>query len=128
MFTCDNTYHADNPVLGKWKSLWIGSPDKSFDFNVSFESNNTFHIEVFGGEQTKPMTIFGNYKVNRDTFIVLDKISEPHVCNYTDTGRYTFIERNDTLFFKVIRDLCERRKLTLEKGLIKPNDVAKQKR
>ena len=51
--SCDNTHQSDNPVSGKWKSLWAGSQNKSLDFNISFESNNTFHIEVFGGQTSK---------------------------------------------------------------------------
>jgi len=123
--SCHNTDHADNPMLGKWKSLWTGSENKGLDFNLSFESNNTYHVEVYGGE-AKPETVFGNYRIYLDTLMVVDKLNEPtQLCSYADTGKYTFKRHNDTLFLKVIKDLCEMRKLTLEMGLIKANDLEK---
>ena len=48
-YRCGNTGFSENPVSGKWKSLWAGSQNNNLDFNLSFESNNSFHITVSGG-------------------------------------------------------------------------------
>ena len=118
-YRCVDTDFSENPVSGKWKSLWAGSQNKAIDFNISFESNNTFHVTAFGMGQTQPQNISGIYKITQDTMMILDKLEEPkQLCNYADTGMYTLIKRGDTLLFKVINDGCER-KLTLEMGLIK---------
>lgn len=118
--SCRTPDDLDNPVLGKWNSLWSRSPNKSINFNIRYESNNSFFVEAFAGEQTQPQRISGNYKINRDTLIIWDVLEEPlQLCSYTDSGKYTFKRSNDTLFFKVIIDRCERRKLTLEMGLVK---------
>ena len=120
MFTCDNTDHADNPMLGKWKSLFAGSGNKRIGFSISFNQNNTFHVEAFGGGQTQPQKISGTYNIRHDTMTIADKLDEPvQVCNYADTGKYTFIQHGDTMLFKIIEDNCESRKLTFEIGIIK---------
>ena len=119
-FSCSNTDNTGNPLSGKWKSLWTGSQNKSIDFNISFESDNTFHVQALGGGQTKPIKIWGTYNVKRDTMTIVDKLDEPmQQCNYADTGKYTFTQHGDTILFKTIEDDCERRKLTFEIGLIK---------
>lgn len=119
-FNCGNPGDSKNHLLGKWESLWAGGQHKSIDFNISFETNYVFHVTAFGVGRTESQNISGIYWINRDTLTILDKLEEPkQLCSYTDTGRYTFIKRTDTLFFKVIKDECERRKLTLEIGLVK---------
>ncbi|MEO8764914.1 MAG: hypothetical protein ABI416_11530 [Ginsengibacter sp.] len=116
---CSNGNRPNNPVFGKWNSTWNGSGHKSIDFSISFESNHTFYVTAFGVGQTQPQLISGIYAINSDTITILDKLEEPRqLCNYADTGMYIFIRRSDTLLFKVIADACERRKLTLEIGLI----------
>lgn len=107
-----------NVFWGKWKSLAVPDESNGLDFNVTFEKNNSLHIEIFGGAQTQK--IIGEYKIIDDSFFVRDVSDTPiQSCNYSDTGIYTFTKRADSLFFKTIRDNCERRKLTLEIGLIK---------
>jgi len=112
---CSN---SPNILSGKWKSLVPVSENKSFDFNITFENNNTFHIEVTGGGLTE--TVKGGYKIWDDTMIINDDLDKPlHLCDYIDTGKYKFAAYGDTVYFKTIKDNCERRKLTLELGLLK---------
>ncbi|MBL7736431.1 MAG: hypothetical protein JNL51_13305 [Chitinophagaceae bacterium] len=68
--------------------------------------------------------IFGGYKIMQDTLVIWDDLEKPIIlCNYSDTGYYTFSREASSLSFKVISDACERRKLTLEIGLISLNSI-----
>ena len=111
---CSN---SNNPLSGKWKSLVQVKAYKSLGFILTFGNNNTFHLEGEGGGQN--LTISGDYIVQDDTMIIDDRIDQPQQCDYSDTGKYIFTGHGDTMVFKTIKDNCERRKLTLEIGLLK---------
>ena len=77
-----------------------------------------FMAEALASEQIQSQRITGNYTTNHDTLVIHDITEEPsHLCGDGDTGIYTFQRVKDTMYFKVIKDLCERRKLTFEIGL-----------
>ncbi len=124
IFTLANCNHYQplhNPLQGKWRSLWEKkSQNLEIELNISFESNYSFHVEVFGVGQSQPIKVKGIYQVHSDTLIILDKIDEPKpMCSYNDIGMYSFTQRGDTLLFKVLEDRCERRKITFEIGLLR---------
>src|ERR1700712_4083855 len=117
VFTIPACSNSDNALSGKWKSLVQVNANKNLGFNLTFENNNTFHVEGAGGGQT--LIISGDYKVQSDTLLINDKTDQPQQCSYSDTGEYTFTEHRDTMLFKTIKDDCEKRKLTLEIGLLR---------
>lgn len=121
IMSCESPLNSHNPLVGKWTSLWDKeSGNLKIDFALNFEENKSFHLVALGKGQISPQRVSGNYKITRDTILICDITEEPNqLCNYGDTGVYTFRLKNDTMFFKVIKDLCERRKLTLEIGLRK---------
>lgn len=109
---CESSTTVSNPLSGKWTSKW----QHTLDFKIHFKDNNTFQVKVSGSVQDEE--IFGGYKVIKDTLIIWDELERPLVlCNYSDTGFYTFYKRDSSLYFKGIKDACERRKMTLEIGL-----------
>ena len=112
---CANKNPPVNLFLGKWESLWKKGGGT---LSINFNDNNTFKTVVSRSGQVQ--LIDGWYKINKDSFFICDTKNSPtQVCNYTDTGCYTFTERNDTLSFKTIIDRCEKRKLTFEIGFDK---------
>ena len=117
IFTIQACSNPGNPLSGKWKSLVQIKAFKSLDFSLTFENNNTFHAAAEGAGQT--LTISGGYSVQDDTLIISDRQDQPQQCNYSDTGKYIFADHGDTMFFKTIKDNCEKRKLTFEIGLVK---------
>lgn len=115
-FSCLN--NRKSLIEGKWKSLQTKEKAFGIDFEVIFRRDYTFTNRVRGGGQEGIYS--GFYTINKDTIKIIDKSDKPVIlCNYSDTGIYTFHKKNDTLLFRVIKDLCERRKLTLEIGLLK---------
>ncbi len=111
---CSNGTSKHNPIEGKWKSL----ADNTMDFRLSFDENNLYSTDV----QSKEVhfMVKGKYEIHQDTLFIRDTLNTPLVlCNYTDTGSYTFKKSHDTLFFKTIVDNCEKRKFVFEIGLVK---------
>ncbi|HUQ65651.1 MAG TPA: hypothetical protein VM101_05830 [Flavitalea sp.] len=106
-----------NPFEGKWTSAWVKQAGK-VDLSIEFKENYSFTTIAF--QDPIRLVIDGNYFVSKDSFFIKDNHHEPtQLCSYDDTGRYKYVYRNDSLFFKVIHENCEKRKYTFEIGLVR---------
>jgi hypothetical protein len=115
-FICCNNSAKSNPLVGKWRSARVKKGNK-VDFSLDFWNDYNFKVKAYGGPAI--IEVSGVYNVKNDTLMIKDNHHEPvQICNYSDTGIYTFTRSNDSLFFKVIEDKCERRKFTLTIGLV----------
>lgn len=116
VFGCssNNSTLNNNPLEGKWRSVAVNT----MQFTITFDENNLYTTEV--KSEAVQFVAKGKYEIHEDTLFIRDTLNSPIVlCNYTDTGSYVFKKSHDTIFFKPIVDNCEKRKVSLEIGLVK---------
>lgn len=112
LLSCSASKQPGNEIQGTWKSLW----EKDMTLQLQLDKNNRFRVTLNRSGQTH--TNLGWYTTEGDRFLLKDSIHYPlPVCNLSDTGKYRFEIKMDTLRFRLIDDPCERRAgaLQLEK-------------
>lgn len=113
-FSCSQK--NSNDISGSWQ-LPFHSEQSKVHLTLYFHDNNNFNLEAFEGAVT--IRVEGTYFLKGDTFLIKDRIHEPHqICDYSDTGKYTYRRNKDSLFFRAIYDKCEKRKFVLSSGLV----------
>jgi len=111
---CKNKETTSNPLAGKWRSV----AENALEFSLTFNKDNSY-ISLTKGTDTK-YTITGKYHISKDSLFIRDTLNKPLViCTYIDTGCYVFTQHHDTITFRAIKDMCERRRLAFEIGLIR---------
>mgnify|MGYP000951232232 CR=1 FL=1 len=110
LFSCKSSNNGNTATIqGKWRSLW----EKDMTLRLELDTTNTFKVILTRTGQVH--TNIGWYDTEGDVFILKDSLDFPlPVCNLTDTGRYNFTIHKDTLTFKVIDDVCDRRASALQ--------------
>ncbi|MBN8788235.1 MAG: hypothetical protein J0I84_14180 [Terrimonas sp.] len=106
---CLHTGKKETTLHGTWQSLW----QKDMTLQLELDAGKQFKVTLNRTDQTH--TNIGWYDTEGNTFFIKDSVNYPlPVCNIADTGKYNFSIINDTLYFKVIEDKCERRSAALQ--------------
>lgn len=104
LFSCNTSNRSGMEIKGTWRSLW----EKDMTLQLQLDDNNRFKVTLNRSGQMH--TNMGWYTTDGDHFLLKDSIDYPlPVCNLSDTGKYHFKIKLDTLQFTVINDPCERR-------------------